>query len=132
MHQVPFQFLCTTRVDDDPAGAGAALAGGTDRAKGDGRHGQFHVCVFIHDDGVIAPQFQQGTPHALCDPMADLATDRAGTGKRHQRNPRVVDEVIRQRVIAVYESLKNGRITLFTQHPIADVLYGNRAQWRFW
>ena len=96
MHEMLFQFLRTARVDDDPAGTRATLARGANRAKGNRGHRQFQVCVFVHDDGVIAPQFQQGTPHALCDPMTNLATDRAGTGKGHEGNPRVVDEAICQ------------------------------------
>ena len=81
-------------VDDDPAGGGAALAGGADGAEVDGLEGDVQVGLVADDDGVVAAQLQDELAEALLHQLAHVAAAGHGAGVGDQGHARVgVDEV---------------------------------------
>ena len=79
-------------VRDHPAQRGAAL---TSRARGgehDAAHRELEVGRRRHDRGVVAAEFEQRLAEPLGDPRPDLAAHAYRTRRRHQRDPRVVDQ----------------------------------------
>lgn len=48
-----------------PPGRGAALPGGADGAEGDAPHSEIEVGIFLHQDGVVAPQLKQAAPEPV-------------------------------------------------------------------
>src|SRR3546814_1014507 len=80
-------------VDEDAARAGAALAGGADRAEHDRRDRQLQVGGFVDDHRVVAAQLQQRASHALGDALADVAADLGRAGEADQRSEEHTSEL---------------------------------------
>ncbi len=117
-------------VHDQAAGGGAALAGGTDGAEHDARHGQLQVGGFVQDDGVIATQFQQAAAEAACDLFVDGAADLGRAGEADQRHATVIDHLLRQRGAGIVDQEEDVRETGFAQGVVADLQRGDGGQRR--
>ena len=81
-------------MDDQPAEAGAALAGGPDRREQDGADGQFQVGGWRHDHRVVAAKLQDGAGEALGQTGADLATHAGAAGGADQGYAAVIDQTL--------------------------------------
>ena len=81
-------------VEDEPAGGGAALTGGPERAPQDSFQRQVEVGVVHHDHRVLAAHLQR---QPLVHPPAGLADQGAGLGRTGERDDRHVG-VLHQRL----------------------------------
>ena len=91
-HQRPQEVVVDLPVQDQPAGGGAALAGGAERAPEHALERQVEVGVVHHDHRVLAAHLER---QPLVHPAADLADAGAGlrrAGERDDRHVRVLDE----------------------------------------
>ena len=76
-------------VHDQPAQAGAALAGRADRAEDDGAHGQVEVGARRDDHAVVAAQLEQGAAEPRGDQRRERLAHGRGAGRRDERQPRI-------------------------------------------
>ena len=84
--------------------------------------------MLVDDNGVVAAQLEQEFAHAGRNPLTHLAADGAGTGKRHEIDALVVDELAGEFVAAVVEQIKHGRHVHVGQCLGDDFLHGDAAQ----
>ncbi len=63
------------------AGGRAPLPGGPDGAEHDGGNHEFEIGRLVHDDGIVAAQFQQALPQPLGDAHADVTADMRRAGE---------------------------------------------------
>ena len=115
-------------MHEQPARAGAALAGGTDRAKDDRRDRQFQVGAVIDDDRVVAAQFQQRAPQAPRNALADHAADLGRTGEADQADALVVDEAGGQLGAGIVEQEKDVGEPAGLECLVADLHRRDRRQ----
>ncbi len=90
-------------VHDQPAQAGAALAGGAGGGEHDGAHRQVQVGRRRDDGRVVAAQFQQHPAEPPGHPWADLLAHPHRAGRGQQRDPRIVDQPLAE-VAAAHEA----------------------------
>ncbi len=121
-------FIGDVFVQEQPARAGAALAGGADRAEHDRRDGKLQVGRTVDDDGVVAAQFEQALAHALSHLCADLAADLAGAGERHQGDALVADEALGELMARFHEAGKYRRKISIFQRLVDNILNCGAAQ----
>ncbi len=69
-------------LDNDAAGGGAALAGGSEAAPDAAFDGKVEVGVVQHDHWILAAQFQRAMLETLGGGGADDAADRGRSGQR--------------------------------------------------
>ena len=94
------QGLVDVAVDDQPAQAGAALAGGADRREQDGADGQFQVGGRRHDHRVVAAKLQDGAGEALGQTGADFTAHAGAAGGADQGDAPVVDQTLADGAVA--------------------------------
>ena len=79
-------------MDDQPPQRRATLARGPGRREQDRPLGQLEVRARAHDHRIVAAQLEQRPAEALRDPRTDRAAHRRRSGRRDQRDARVVDQ----------------------------------------
>ena len=79
-------------MQEEAARAGAALAGGANRAEQDAAQQQLRVGVRERDDAVVAAQLEQRAAEPLRDRAAHLTPHVARAGSRNQRRTPVVNQ----------------------------------------
>ena len=117
-------------MHDQPAQAGAALTGGAGGGEHHGAHRQVEVGRRRHDRRVVAAQLQQRSPEAPGHARADLLAHPHRTGRRQQRDPGVVDQLLAQVTVAQHQTAHRGRRTDVGGGPADQRLAGQRGQRR--
>ncbi len=127
-NQAPLELGGARAMHQYAARGGAALTGGSHRAKNDAGHRQVEIRRVVDDDGVVAAQLEQALAQPLGNLHADLPAHMSRAGERNQRHAAVSDEAHREFGAGVDENLKDRRQRVALQHTIADVLHGEGAQ----
>src|SRR6185437_14515907 len=116
-------------VDEDAAGARAALAGGADGAEDDRRNCEIQIRGLIDRDRVVASELEEALAHAGGDALPDLAADGCGAGEGDQGDAAIVDETSSQLGAAVDEELEDRGQATREQDAVAELLYGDGGEW---
>ena len=129
LEQGAFHLVIDRFVNDQAAGSGAALSGGTHRSEYHRRHRQLQVGVFGEDNRVIAAQFQDVASHPLGDHFGHMATRPGRAGKGDQVHPGVLHHRLPNGGGIPDQQRKDafGNI-VFLQHIADDMLAGDRGQ----
>jgi hypothetical protein len=78
------ELVVNSRIDQDPAGTGARLAGQREARSGDDRCSSIEVGIGEHYDRVLASELELNSPSDP-DRGMDLASGGVGTGERRRR-----------------------------------------------
>ena len=115
-------------MDNQATGRCATLTGSTNSTENDTGDTHSQVSCFIHDDGIIATQFQQAAAHAGGDFLTYLPAYIGGPGERYQVDTLVIDKTLGQIMTIFHKAMEDRRIAAFFQRRVTDVLYRYTAQ----
>src|ERR1700722_20561554 len=110
----------------------AALARCSHRAEDDSGNREIEVRGVVHDNRVVATEFQEALPHAGGDSLAHFAAHRCGAGERDEGNTAVVDEARRELSAGIDEDLEDRREARGLHYAVAKVLDRESGERRLW
>jgi hypothetical protein len=117
-------------VHEEPSQARTTLAGGSHGREGGSPCGEIEIGVVHDQDGVVASQLQQRTPHAFEDGRADDPTHIAAAGSGNERHPLVVHQAVTDLVVCTDDQIEDTLEAGASHHLVADLSDRRRRQWR--
>ena len=118
-----------TLLNDQAAGAGAALSSRADCAEDDSACRQVQIGIVAHDDGIVAAQFQYAAPQPPRDAPSHLPAHRGRTREADQGQARVIDQTFADALVPADDQIEDACTVVSRHHAVANMLDGDGCQW---